>query len=293
MRGRGRGRARARGADGRLRRDRAPSGSSCRRPTTRSSPRSCVETTYHVLWELVHVFFEHRGLLGGPRRAARRTTPAPSSFLYPFLAEAEDDLDAVLADVRDSARRQGRRGRPTCAPRRSCAAAPRDRRRGRRAARACSTPAARCWRSATAARRPTRWTLVADLRDAAAPRRACARAPRLDLTEDPAILTAIANDVGHEAVFARQIIAYGGAGDVARSRCRRAAARRNVIAALERGARATGWRRSRSSATTAAGSPPRGWPTTSSSRARSTSRASRRRRRPCCTRCGGWSRSRR
>ena len=24
-----------------------------------------VETTYHVLWELVHVFFEHRGLLSG------------------------------------------------------------------------------------------------------------------------------------------------------------------------------------------------------------------------------------
>ena len=28
-----------------------------------------VETTYHVLWELVHVFFEHRGLLAGARRA--------------------------------------------------------------------------------------------------------------------------------------------------------------------------------------------------------------------------------
>ena len=30
-----------------------------------------VETLYHVLWELVHVFFEHRGLLAGPRRAPR------------------------------------------------------------------------------------------------------------------------------------------------------------------------------------------------------------------------------
>jgi D-sedoheptulose 7-phosphate isomerase len=35
----------------------------------------------------------------------------------------------------------------------------------------------------------------------------------LDLTADPAILTAIANDVGTEAIFARQVIAYGGAGD--------------------------------------------------------------------------------
>ena len=37
----------------------------------------------------------------------------------------------------------------------------------------------------------------------------------LDLTEDPAILTAIANDIGTEAIFARQVIAYGPPGDVA------------------------------------------------------------------------------
>jgi D-sedoheptulose 7-phosphate isomerase len=36
----------------------------------------------------------------------------------------------------------------------------------------------------------------------------------IDLTEDPAILTAIANDVGQESVFARQIIAYARPGDV-------------------------------------------------------------------------------
>ena len=53
-----------------------------------------VETLYHVLWELVHVFFEHRGLLEG--RAARRVHDAgASSFLYPFLASSENDLEAV------------------------------------------------------------------------------------------------------------------------------------------------------------------------------------------------------
>ena len=36
----------------------------------------------------------------------------------------------------------------------------------------------------------------------------------LDLTEDPAILTAIANDIGTEAIFARQVIAHGREGDV-------------------------------------------------------------------------------
>ena len=60
-----------------------------------------VETGYHVLWELVHVFFEHRGLLEGRRAAAVHDTGA-SAFLYPFLGEQEDDLEAVVADVRDS-----------------------------------------------------------------------------------------------------------------------------------------------------------------------------------------------
>ncbi len=60
-----------------------------------------IETLYHVLWELVHVFFEHRGLLSG--RAERRGHDAgASSFLYPFLAEREDNLDEVLDDVRRS-----------------------------------------------------------------------------------------------------------------------------------------------------------------------------------------------
>ena len=36
-----------------------------------------VETVYHVLWELSHVFFEHRGLLAGAHGAPRSTTPAP------------------------------------------------------------------------------------------------------------------------------------------------------------------------------------------------------------------------
>src|SRR5919197_396596 len=59
------------------------------------------ETAYHVLWELVHVFFEHRGLLEG-RRERRVHDTGASSFLYPFLAEGEQDLEAVIDDVRRS-----------------------------------------------------------------------------------------------------------------------------------------------------------------------------------------------
>ncbi len=60
------------------------------------------ETAYHVLWELVHVFFEHRGLLEG-RTEQRVHDVGASSFLYPFLGEQEHDLDAILGDVAASA----------------------------------------------------------------------------------------------------------------------------------------------------------------------------------------------
>ena len=59
------------------------------------------ETLYHLLWELCHVFFDHRGLLEGREARAVHDTGA-SSFLYPFLAETEHDLEAVVADVRES-----------------------------------------------------------------------------------------------------------------------------------------------------------------------------------------------
>ena len=39
--------------------------------------------------------------------------------------------------------------------------------------------------------------------------------PALSLAADPSVVTAIANDVGFDNVFSRQVIAYGRAGDVA------------------------------------------------------------------------------
>jgi D-sedoheptulose 7-phosphate isomerase len=54
--------------------------------------------------------------------------------------------------------------------------------------------------------------LVADLRSA--PQGWPGRAA-IDLTEDPSIITAIANDIGVEAIFLRQVIAYGREGDAA------------------------------------------------------------------------------
>jgi D-sedoheptulose 7-phosphate isomerase len=165
------------------------------------------ETLYHLLWELVHVFFEHRGLLEG-RRAGPVHDAGASSFLYPFLAEREHDLEGVLDDVRSSALMKAddvgalrvqtlTEGRETLV---AAAAALRGAFEGGGTLLALGNGG-----SATDA-----MDAVADFRS---PPRGWPARRALDLTEDSAILTAIANDVGVEALFARQVIAYAREGD--------------------------------------------------------------------------------
>jgi D-sedoheptulose 7-phosphate isomerase len=191
-----------------------------------------VETLYHVLWELVHVFFEHRGLLEG-RAGGHVHDSGASSFLYPFLGEQEHDLDAVLADVRASAiakaadvaelRAQTLGGEREAVVR--AAAALRDCLRGGGKLLALGNGG-----SATDA-----MDAVADLRHPPA-ERGWRAWPALDLTEDPAILTAIANDVGVDSIFARQVIAYGAAGDALLA-FSTSGGSGNVLAALTEGRR--------------------------------------------------------
>jgi D-sedoheptulose 7-phosphate isomerase len=146
-----------------------------------------VETAYHVLWELVHVFLEHS------ERTVHDTGAA--SFLYPFLGERETDHEAVVEDVRRSilmkASEIGELRAQTLTEGHATLLAAAEALRGAGRVLALGNGG-----SATDAT-----DLVADL----------ARAGRaaIDLTADPAILTAIANDVGVEAIFARQVIAYG------------------------------------------------------------------------------------
>jgi D-sedoheptulose 7-phosphate isomerase len=162
-----------------------------------------VETLYHVLWELVHVFFEHRGLLQG--RGERRVhDTGASSFLYPFLSESEHDLDAVLADVAASALMKGDEvgalRRQTLSESSDVLLAAADELRRRFAA------GGRLLALGNGGSATDAMDVVADFRDA--PQGWPAR-PALDLTEDPAILTAIANDIGVDAIFQRQVIAHG------------------------------------------------------------------------------------
>jgi D-sedoheptulose 7-phosphate isomerase len=151
-----------------------------------------VETAYHVLWELVHVFLDHS------ERNVHDTGAA--SFLYPFLGERETDHEAVVEDVRRSvlmkAEEVGELRAQTL------------------------TEGLQTLQAAAAAVRAGGRVLAlgnggsaTDAMDVVADLLAVGR-PALDLTADTAVLTAIANDVGFEAVFARQVIAHGRPGDV-------------------------------------------------------------------------------
>jgi D-sedoheptulose 7-phosphate isomerase len=186
-----------------------------------------IETAYHLLWESVHVFFEHRGLLEG-RRAGPVHDSGASSFLYPFLSESESDLEGVIADVRSSmllkAREVGELREQTLGEGREVLTAAAAELRERFEA-GGKVLALGNGGSATDA-----MDLVADLRYPPDP--AWRPRPAIDLTEDTAIITAVANDVGTEVIFQRQVIAYGRGGDVlvALSTSGNSA---NVIAALE------------------------------------------------------------
>ena len=161
-----------------------------------------IETLYHVLWELVHVFFEHRGLLEG--RTERRVHDAgASSFLYPFLDERESDLDAVLEDVRRSvlmkAEEVGALREQTLRDNAPVLVAAAD------ALRASFDHGGKLLALGNGGSATDAMDVVADFR--------ASGRPAIDLTEDPGILTAIANDIGVEAIFSRQVIAYGAIGD--------------------------------------------------------------------------------
>ena len=161
-----------------------------------------IETLYHVLWELVHVFFEHRGLLQG--RSERRVHDAgASSFLYPFLDEREDDLDAVVEDVRRSvlmkAAEVGALREQTLTDNASVLVDAAD------ALRASFDHGGKLLALGNGGSATDAMDVVADFR--------AGGRPAIDLTEDPGILTAIANDIGVDAIFSRQVIAYGAGGD--------------------------------------------------------------------------------
>lgn len=160
-----------------------------------------VEILYHTLWETVHVFFEHRELGHEVGQAG---------FLYPFLGQERQQLAALPADVAASIRMKVQDD----ATLRSQVAR-------EEADRICETALAihdRLQRggklllfgnggSATDA---NDWAL-----DCVAPPPAFRPIPAVSLSLEPAVLSAVANDVGTEVVFLRQLIAHARPDDVA------------------------------------------------------------------------------
>jgi D-sedoheptulose 7-phosphate isomerase len=160
-----------------------------------------IEILYHTLWETVHVFLEHR-------EAGHDVGPA--GFLYPYLGSDTQDTTALLTDVASSIRDK---------------AVTDERLREALASSSCDViaDAAAVIRESVA----NGGTVFAfgnggsatDANDFALD---CVGAPEgarpipaLSLSAEPACLTAIANDVGRDVMFVRQIIAHGQAGDVA------------------------------------------------------------------------------
>jgi D-sedoheptulose 7-phosphate isomerase len=136
-------------------------------------------------------------------------TGEDTGFLYPFLDAAETDEDGLLADLAVSARSKMAE---------SEALATSTVEQGAVALAAAAAAVAACFEvggrlfcfgnggSATDAAAAARLFLC--------PPHGVAR-PAVDLAGDSATITALANDVGFELVFARQLMAHGRAGDAA------------------------------------------------------------------------------
>jgi D-sedoheptulose 7-phosphate isomerase len=154
-----------------------------------------IETLYHVLWESVHVFLDHLG--------SSSSGAGSSGFLYPFLEEPARDLDDLLTDVAASVRLKaaeiGELRRETIGGGAAVAEAA-------AALRARLDAGGKLLAFGNGGSATDSMDLVADLQSAG--RRA------VDLCADAAILTALANDVGPEVLFQRQIIAHAREGDV-------------------------------------------------------------------------------
>ena len=159
------------------------------------------EVLYHVLWETVHVYFEHR---------EQGHDVGNSSFLYPFLGTGEQPLEEVVKEVQQSMLQKVQEvNRLRAAAAESEAAALSDVAVAivERLERGGKIIAFGNGGSATDAN-----DFVADCLD---PPSGFGAIPAVSLSAEPANITAIANDIGTEAIFARQLIAHARPEDVA------------------------------------------------------------------------------
>ena len=160
-----------------------------------------IEILYHTLWETVHVFFEHRELGHDVGEAG---------FLYPFLGkEKQETLDIVAQvaasirmKVRDDAALRERVAREESEKIAGAAIAIRERiDRGGKLI---------LFGNGGSATDANDWAI-----DCFLPPSNYEPIPAVSLSMEPANISAIANDVGTDLIFQRQLIAQARPGDVA------------------------------------------------------------------------------
>jgi D-sedoheptulose 7-phosphate isomerase len=166
-------------------------------------------TTYHVLWELVHVYFDHPGILDEPGTQAAAVTGGVES-LYPFLYAGSSSLPAVLAEV---SRSTEEKVAEIVSLRQSVGAQEADR------VAACAAVLAERFGDGGKLMAFGNGGSSTDAADIVHtfldPDGAASPLPALCLTSDAAVMTALTNDVSFEVVFARQLRAFGRASDIA------------------------------------------------------------------------------
>jgi D-sedoheptulose 7-phosphate isomerase len=176
-----------------------------------------VEVLYHTLWETVHVFLEHR---------ERGHDVGQAGFLYPFLTGNRQETGTIIEDVASSIiakARDDERLRMVIADTQADRIAEAAFRMRERLQQGATVMFFGNGGSATDAN-----DAALDCIMPASGRRAL---PAVSLAMEPANISAIANDVGVEAVFLRQLIAHARRQDVAVA-ISTSGGSANVIAAL-------------------------------------------------------------
>lgn len=177
-----------------------------------------VEVFYHTLWETVHVFLEHREL---------GQDVGQSEFLYPFLGHKKQETSSLVGDVADSILMKVR---DDTALRRRLAMEEAE--HVGETAQAIHQRLARggkliIFGNGGSATDANDWAL-----DCVTPPEDHHTIPAISLAMEPANITALANDVGTEVVFARQLMAQARPEDVAIG-ISTSGGSRNIIMALE------------------------------------------------------------
>jgi D-sedoheptulose 7-phosphate isomerase len=177
-----------------------------------------IEILYHTLWESVHVFLEHREL-GHEVGAA--------GFLYPFLGQEKQKTGDLLSEVAASIRMKVQDDstlRAQVAQEQSGSISNASLAIHERLARGGKLIIFGNGGSATDA---NDWAI-----DCVCPPSGYRPVPAISLALEPASMSAIANDVGTDVIFLRQLIAHARAEDVAIG-ISTSGGSRNIIMALE------------------------------------------------------------